>query len=73
VTGPCGGGYGNPLERDPRQVLQDMHDGYISIAEAEQNYAVIITGDATVDVAATEDLRSVRKVALRATTSAPHE
>jgi N-methylhydantoinase B len=62
VTGPCGGGYGNPLERDPERVLQDMRDGYISIEKAEQNYAVVIAGDATVDLAATKDLRSARKL-----------
>ncbi len=22
--GPCGGGYGDPLERDPQQVLEDV-------------------------------------------------
>ena len=65
VTGPCGGGYGSPLERDPQRVLQDIRDGYISIEEAAQNYAVVIAGDSTVDLAATEELRSAGKLTLR--------
>ncbi|MDA1357539.1 MAG: hydantoinase B/oxoprolinase family protein [Proteobacteria bacterium] len=73
VTGPCGGGYGNPLERDPQRVLQDISDEYISIAVAEQNYGVVIAADSTVNLAATEELRSARKLALRALASAPQE
>ena len=73
VTGPCGGGYGSPLERDPQRVLQDIRDGYISIEGAAQNYAVVIAGDSIVDLAATEELRSARKPTLRATASAPRE
>ena len=30
AVGPNGGGYGDPLERDPEAVLSDMLDGYIS-------------------------------------------
>ena len=28
--GPAGGGYGNPLERDPQKVADDVLDGVIS-------------------------------------------
>src|SRR5207237_4596 len=34
---PCGGGYGNPLERDPAQVLEDVIDGYISAESARRD------------------------------------
>jgi len=37
-----GGGYGNPLERDEDQVLQDVLDGYVSLQAAEEQYGVVI-------------------------------
>jgi N-methylhydantoinase B len=39
---PCGGGYGNPLERDPALVLEDVLDGFVSIESAERDYGVVI-------------------------------
>ena len=46
ATGPNGGGYGNPFERDPEAVLSDMLDGYISAEQAETDYGVVIRGKA---------------------------
>ena len=57
ATGPNGGGYGNPLERDPEAVLSDMLDGYISAEQAEADYGVVIRGKA-LDAAATDALRA---------------
>ncbi len=37
-----GGGWGNPLERDPELVKEDVIDEYISVEAAEHNYGVII-------------------------------
>jgi N-methylhydantoinase B len=37
-----GGGFGNPLERDPRQVLEDVIDGFITLETAREVYGVII-------------------------------
>ncbi|MEZ2657838.1 hydantoinase B/oxoprolinase family protein [Aneurinibacillus aneurinilyticus] len=37
-----GGGLGDPLERDPRLVLEDVIDGYVSIERAQKDYGVII-------------------------------
>jgi len=37
-----GGGYGNPLERDPRLVLEDVIDGFITLETAKEVYGVII-------------------------------
>lgn len=54
--GPCGGGYGDPLERDPKAVLDDVLDGLISIETARTDYAVVIAGH-VVDEAATRKLR----------------
>ena len=47
--GPAGGGYGDPLERDAAQVLDDVLDGLISAETAERDYAVVITGGDTLD------------------------
>nr|WP_281168135.1 hydantoinase B/oxoprolinase family protein [Desulfoscipio gibsoniae] len=37
-----GGGYGDPLERDPEKVLQDVIDQYVSIEGARKDYGVVI-------------------------------
>lgn len=58
TVSPCGGGYGNPLERDPGQVLEDMLDGFISLEKAHQDYGVVIQPDSlSIDWEATHQLR----------------
>lgn len=55
---PGGGGYGDPMERDPARVEDDIRLGYIGIERARQRYGVVIdeaTGKA--DLEATEALR----------------
>ena len=37
-----GGGFGDPLERDPNLVLEDVIDEYVSIARAAEDYGVVI-------------------------------
>lgn len=37
-----GGGYGDPLEREPGAVLEDVIDGYVSVERAALDYGVII-------------------------------
>jgi N-methylhydantoinase B len=37
-----GGGYGDPLRRDPQRVLDDVVNGYVSIAAAEREYGVVV-------------------------------
>ena len=37
-----GGGYGNPLERDPKQVAWDVKNEYITVKQAEEDYGVIV-------------------------------
>ena len=39
---PGGGGYGNPYERDPEKVLNDVFNQYVSIEQAESQYGVVI-------------------------------
>ena len=37
-----GGGYGNPLEREPRLVLQDVQNGFVSKEAACNVYGVVM-------------------------------
>ncbi len=37
-----GGGYGDPLTRDPLRVLDDVADDYVSIERAKKDYGVVI-------------------------------
>ncbi len=37
-----GGGWGDPLERDPSAVLNDVLDEYVSVESARKNYGVVI-------------------------------
>ncbi|HSQ14323.1 MAG TPA: hydantoinase B/oxoprolinase family protein [Candidatus Deferrimicrobium sp.] len=54
----AGGGYGDPLERDPEAVLGDVLDGYVSLQGARDDYGVAIDpATASVDLAATGKLR----------------
>jgi len=39
-----GGGYGQPLDRLPENVLDDVIKGYVSVKAALQNYGVVIEG-----------------------------
>ncbi len=41
---PGGGGYGNPLERDPARVAQDVKLGFVSIEKAREDYGVVLDG-----------------------------
>ncbi len=57
-----GGGYGDPLERDPEKVMEDVEDGYISLSSAEKDYGVVLDSSGRVDKVETERLRSrIRK------------
>jgi N-methylhydantoinase B len=42
LSPPGGGGYGDPLERDPERVLADVVDGYVSIESAREDYGVVV-------------------------------
>ena len=54
-----GGGWGDPLERDAATVLDDVLDGFVSLAAARESYGVVIDPDALqVDAAATKAQRA---------------
>jgi N-methylhydantoinase B len=52
-----GGGYGDPLERDPALVLEDVRQGYLSAERAKEAFGTMIRGG-KLDAAATQRLRS---------------
>ena len=57
--GPCGGGYGDPLERPPEAVLDDVLDGFCTIDHAREAYGVVVDVEAErVDEAATAARRA---------------
>jgi N-methylhydantoinase B len=56
ITSPGGGGYGDPLQRDPLLVLHDSVQGFVTRRQAEQDYGVVLKS-AGVDLAATKKLR----------------
>lgn len=57
-----GGGYGDPLERDPERVAEDVKEGYVSLAAARDQYGVVISEeDLKPDLAATERLRASKR------------
>jgi len=59
-----GGGYGDPLERDPEMVEWDVIEGYVSLEKAREDYGVVINPETmNVDRAATEKLRKSLKQA----------
>ena len=59
-----GGGFGNPLHREPELVLEDVIDEWLSIGAAREYYGVVIeevdadTYDFNIDEAATKKLRA---------------
>ena len=55
---PGGGGWGDPLERDPDRVLEDARNEYVSVEGAACDYGVVVrTEDWTVDHEATAERR----------------
>jgi N-methylhydantoinase B len=59
---PGGGGWGNPIERDPARVARDLRLGYVTPKAALEHYHVVIDADGQVDPAATADLRTERRL-----------
>ena len=59
IDAPGGGGYGNPLERDPELVEKDVVDGYVSLEAAADQYGVVIDPETLrVNVGATREKRA---------------
>ncbi len=56
MTTPGAGGYGDPLKRDARRVLEDVLDGKVSMGSARDVYGVVIA-DGRIDEEATRARR----------------
>jgi N-methylhydantoinase B len=66
-----GGGWGDPLARDPQAVLDDVLDEYVSVDGAQRDYGVVLTGSLeeltlAVDHRATERVRAERRASQEA-------
>ena len=57
---PGGGGWGSPLARDPERVARDVRLGYVSVAQARSDYAVIVSDGGMLDRNETQALRAGR-------------
>lgn len=55
-----GGGYGDPLLRDPAAVGRDVRNEFVSVGAALRDYGVVVAADGTVDEAATAAERASR-------------
>ncbi len=53
-----GGGYGDPLAREPDRVRDDVRAGYVSPERARLGYGVVLAPSGEVDVAATQAERA---------------
>jgi N-methylhydantoinase B len=61
---PGGGGYGDPIGREPERVLADVREGYITGAAAERDYGVVVVETEcglAIDAAATARVRNKGK------------
>jgi N-methylhydantoinase B len=57
-----GGGWGDPLERDPDSVRCDVVRGLVSLSKASEDYGVVFAGeDLEVDLGKTDELRRKRR------------
>jgi N-methylhydantoinase B len=52
-----GGGWGDPLEREPELVQHDVIEGKVSRQAAHDDYGVVIDGSGAIDAVATATLR----------------
>jgi N-methylhydantoinase B len=60
-----GGGYGDPLRRDPERVAHDVRIGYVSADVARDVYGVVLTEESRVDESATAAKRAeIRRLRL---------
>jgi N-methylhydantoinase B len=57
-----GGGFGDPLERDPALVVADVAEGYVTRDAAEATYGLVWSGE-TVDAGATARRRESQRTA----------
>ncbi len=62
VRTPGGGGYGDPFQRAPERVAEDVRLGYYTTEDAEGLFGTVLTEAGAVDAAATAQRRGARRV-----------
>jgi N-methylhydantoinase B len=55
---PGGGGFGDPVTREPGRVARDVELGYISRESARRDYLVVLRDNGTLDADATMKARA---------------
>jgi N-methylhydantoinase B len=60
---PGGGGHGNPRNRDPQLVADDVRNGFVSVERARSDYGVVLNAEGQVDIAATARVRGKGRAA----------
>ncbi len=55
-----GGGFGDPLARDPERVAEDVRNGYVSRERALEDYGVVVDVSGRLDADATAEARAGR-------------
>ena len=59
VRSDGGGGYGDPIERDPANTARDVREGAVSEMVARRIYGVVLDDSGAVDETASEEARAV--------------
>jgi N-methylhydantoinase B len=54
---PGGGGFSDPLDREPERVANDVANGWVSREHARDMYGVALTNDGSVDASASAEMR----------------
>jgi N-methylhydantoinase B len=60
-----GGGYGDPLDREPARVAKDLVSGLVSRQAADEVYGVVCRPNGDLDLPATEKRRAALKAGAR--------
>ena len=72
---PAAAGFGDPLEREPALVAEDVNEGYVTEAGARRDYHAVVTqgedGEWVADEAATAELREAELARRRAAAGEP--
>jgi N-methylhydantoinase B/oxoprolinase/acetone carboxylase alpha subunit len=61
ILTPSSAGYGDPLDREPQAVAEDVADDFLDAELAREQYGVVLRPDGTVDAAATSRERAGRR------------
>ena len=56
-----GGGWGDPLERDPEAVADDVRNEKVGLESAREHYGVVLRADGTADLSATAKQRATMR------------